>query len=53
MKDYEIINLVVKYPILMKRPIISNNKKAVIARNKENILKLFTQESDHFPIYPP
>ena len=53
MKDDEIINLVVKYPVLMKRPIISNNKKAVIARKTENILELFTQESDHFPIYPP
>ena len=42
MTDDEIINLIVKYPKLMQRPIVTNNKKGIIGRPPEKVLSLFT-----------
>ena len=39
--DDEIINLIVSNPKLMERPIVTNNKKAVIGRPPENVHDLF------------
>ena len=40
----ELIELIIKYPKILQRPIISTDKKAVIGRPPENIKKLFSQE---------
>ena len=42
MRDAEIINLIIKYPKLMQRPIVTSNKKAIIGRPPEKVLNLFT-----------
>ncbi len=41
MNDDEIINTIVNHPKLMERPIITNNKKAIIGRPPERLLVLF------------
>ena len=38
----EIINLIVSHPKLMKRPIVTTNKRAIIGRPPENVLDLFS-----------
>ncbi len=40
--DDEIINLIIKYPKLMERPIVTNNQRAIIGRPPENVLELFS-----------
>ena len=42
MNDDEIINAMVNHPKLIERPIVTNNKKAIIGRPPENILELFS-----------
>ena len=42
MGENEIINLMIKYPKLMQRPIVTSNKKAIIGRPPEKVLNLFT-----------
>ena len=42
MKDDEIIYAIIGYPKLMERPIVTNNKKAIIGRPPENVLDLFS-----------
>jgi arsenate reductase len=42
MNDKEIITAIVNNPILLERPIVSTNKKAIIGRPVENILILFS-----------
>lgn len=42
-QDYstnELIDMMVEYPILIERPIVIHNKKAVVARPPENCLEL-------------
>ena len=41
-KDDEIINALINNPKLMKRPIVTTNKKAIIGRPPENVLELFS-----------
>ena len=38
----ELIGLIIKYPKILQRPIISTNERAVIGRPPENIKKLFS-----------
>ena len=40
LSDSEIITAMIKYPKLIERPIIINNRKAVIGRPSENILEI-------------
>lgn len=40
LSDTEIIQAIADYPILMERPIITNDSKAVIGRPAENIKKI-------------
>ena len=42
MTNDEIINTIIKHPKLIERPIVVHNKKAVIGRPPENILRLFS-----------
>ena len=42
MNNDEIINAIVNHPKLMERPIVTTNKKAIIGRPPENVLKLFS-----------
>ena len=42
MIDDEIINAIVNHPKLMKRPIVTTNRKAIIGRPAENVLELFS-----------
>ena len=42
MTDDEIIYAIIEYPKLMERPIVTNNKKAIIGRPPENVLDLFS-----------
>ena len=42
MNDEQIINVMVKYPKLIERPIVTNKKKAIIGRPAENILEIFS-----------
>ena len=51
--DDEIINVIAKHPILMERPIVTTEKKALIGRPPEKVIDLITWESDHYPAYPP
>ncbi len=41
LKNNEIIQIMLDKPKLMERPIVTNNKKAVIGRPPENVLSLF------------
>lgn len=41
LNNNEIIQLILDNPKLMERPIVTNNKKAVIGRPPENVLSLF------------
>ena len=41
LNNNEIIQLMLDNPKLMERPIVTNNKKAVIGRPPENVLSLF------------
>ena len=40
----ELINLILKYPKILQRPIISTDEEAVIGRPLENIHKLLNEE---------
>ena len=40
LSDLEIIEAIANHPILMERPIVFNDKKAVIGRPSENIKKI-------------
>ena len=42
MNNDDVINAIIKHPNLMERPIVVHNKKAVIGRPTENILRLFS-----------
>lgn len=41
-REEELLRTMVKNPILMQRPIVTYNGKAVIGRPPENVLELFT-----------
>lgn len=41
LNNNEIIQIMLDQPKLMERPIVTNNKKAVIGRPPENVLSLF------------
>ena len=38
--DDELIDMIIRFPILMERPIVVNQDRAVIGRPPENILKI-------------
>ena len=38
--DFEIIKLMIENPILIERPIVIRNKRAIIGRPPENVLKI-------------
>ena len=40
LSDYELIELMVKYPDLIQRPIVIRGEQAVLCRPPENFLKL-------------
>jgi arsenate reductase (glutaredoxin) len=40
LSDKQIINIIIKYPKLLQRPIIIKNDKAFIARNEESLNKV-------------
>ena len=40
LSDYQLINYVIKFPKLLERPIIVTDKKGLIARPPEKVLKL-------------
>ena len=42
MTDDDIINALVDNPMLMKRPIVTTNKQAIIGRPPQNVLNLFS-----------
>ena len=42
MSDDDIINALVDNPMLMKRPIVTTNKQAIIGRPPQNVLNLFS-----------
>ncbi len=39
--DEELIDLIIKHPILLERPIVIKDNKAIIGRPPENVLELF------------
>ena len=40
--DEELVELMLSFPKLMERPIVTTNKKAIIGRPPENVLELFS-----------